>query len=202
MKLKIWELALITSLIVSVLCGFMADNDQQQLSDKMIRLHVVANSDSDRDQSLKLEVRDAVLREISVLTKGVSDKKQAENIIEENLAAICDAAEKEILSHGENYEVSAGIKEENFPTRDYDTFSLPAGEYTSLRVIIGEGRGHNWWCVVFPPICNSSAIEEDTAAISLSDEEMSVITRDSAEYVIKFKAMEIIGRLKSWLSSI
>lgn len=200
MKLKIWELSMITALAISILCGFMLNNDQRELSEKMIRLHVMANSDTYEDQELKMQVRDAILDEIAALTAGAADKSDAERIIKENLNTVTNCAEKKIRSMGKSYSVTAEVTRENFPTRYYDTFSLPAGEYTSLRVEIGEGRGHNWWCVVFPPICTAAAISSDTAAISLSDDEISLITKESGEYVIKFKAMEIVERIKAFIT--
>ena len=196
MKLKIWEISLITAIVITLLCGFVIKGEQSELSDKLIRIHVVANSDSDADQALKLEVRDAVLEAIRPLLKDVSDKEAAENILKKNTGLIQSAAEAEVLKQGYAYAVTANITAEGFPTREYDTFSLPAGYYTSLRVVIGTGEGHNWWCVVYPSICTTAALREETAAVNLTDEEVSLIQTETAGYTIKFKIMELFGRLE------
>lgn len=198
MKLKIWEISLITAVVITFLCGFMLTNEQKELSDKLIRLHVVANSDSETDQSLKLDVRDRILDDLTEILDGVTDRDQAVAIIEENLATVIESSLDEIADQGFDYDVSASITVESFPTREYDTFSLPAGDYTSLRVVIGAGEGKNWWCVVFPPICASAAIETDIEAMSLSDEEISLITEESTGYVIKFKAIELFDKFISF----
>ena len=201
MKLRKWEIALFIALIVSVFCGAALEKESTELSNKMIRLHVVANSDSEEDQSLKLKVRDSVLKEVDRITKGMTDRNSAEEAIKENLSSIVIAASNEIYSHGYTYGVTAQIKQEIFPTREYDTFSLPAGEYTSLRVVIGNGEGHNWWCVVFPPVCASAAIEMDSETLNLTDREVALITESSPEYIVKFKTMEILGNIKNFFES-
>lgn len=196
MKLKIWEVSLITAIAVTLLCGFLINDEQSELSDKLVRIHVVANSDSDEDQALKLDVRDAVLEALRPLLEGVSDKDTAEEIIAKNTGLIQAVAEAKITEQGYSYPVTANITVEGFPTREYDTFSLPAGYYTSLRVIIGEGSGHNWWCVVYPSICTTAALEEDATVVSLTEDEVSLIKTESAGYVVKFKIMELIGKLE------
>lgn len=199
MKLKKWELALIFALAITFLCGAAASKEQQDLSDKLIRLHVVANSDSEEDQALKLKVRDRILKEVTALVDGVTDRNQAARIIDTQMASIIAASKAVIEREGYNYDVSATIALEQFPTRDYASFSLPAGEYTSLRVIIGEGSGHNWWCVIFPPLCMTAATDSQQVFEQLSDEEIRLITSDAPEYVIKFKSIEIFEQLKAWL---
>ena len=201
MKLRKWEIALFIALVVAVFCGATLENESTDLSNKMIRLHVVANSDSEEDQSLKLKVRDSVLKEVDRITEGMTDRNSAEEAIKENLSSIVIAASNEIYSHGYTYGVTAQIKQEIFPTREYDTFSLPAGEYTSLRVVIGNGEGHNWWCVVFPPVCASAAIEMDSETLNLTDREVALITESSPEYIVKFKAIEILGSIKNFFES-
>ena len=118
--------------------------DQQALADKLVRLHVVANSDTEEDQALKLKVRDAVLTVVDGLNR---DELQS------NLPMIRNAARDCLRGQGSNYSVEVTLQKERFPTRAYESFSLPAGVYTALRVTIGEGGGRNWWCVAFPSIC-------------------------------------------------
>lgn len=197
MKLKIWEISLILALVITVLSGFVLDNDRQELSDKIIRLHVLANSDSDEDQELKLRVRDEILDELDGILIGEKSKAEAVEIISANLDVLTETALAVIEREGFDYAVSISVGEENFPTRVYDTFSLPAGNYTSLRIEIGEAGGQNWWCVVFPPLCVSAAEEAfDTEA--LTDEEVALITEEDTGYVIKFKALEILDSVKGF----
>jgi len=199
MKIKIWEIALFAALIVSVLVGTVSAR-QTELSENLIRLHVVANSDSEEDQSLKLAVRDGVLKKLGGILKGCTDKAAAEVLISENMDALIDAAEDVISEKGESFTVSSSIAEEVFPTVEYDTFTLPAGKYTSLRVVIGAGEGKNWWCVVFPPLCLTAA--EDTLSfeeLGISDETFRIISGESDEYVVKFKVLEWLSQVKLWL---
>jgi stage II sporulation protein R len=200
MKLKKWELALIIALVITFLCGATLTKEQSALSDKLIRLHVIANSDSEEDQKLKLEVRDKILETVSVLLEGVTDRGEAVELLKNDMEKIITAAEAEVRARGYDYSVAAEIGLEAYPTREYETFSLPAGDYVSLRVLIGDAAGRNWWCVIFPPLCVSAASGMDEEALStLSDEEVALITSDSPEYVVKFKAIELVGKLKGWL---
>ena len=196
MKLKIWEMSLIFALVITTLCGFMTENDRTELSEKIIRLHIVANSDTDIDQDLKIDVRDEVLKELANIVDVQAGKDEAEEMIEKNIDDIILTAEREIKSQGFDYEVTAKITEEYFPTREYETFSLPAGKYTSLRIIIGAGEGHNWWCVVYPSLCTGAALESFEDAVGLTDDEISLITENGKGYVIKFKIMELFGKIQ------
>ena len=198
MKFKKWEIALIAALGITLFSGFKVNGDVENLSDKLIRIHVVANSDSDEDQQLKLKVRDAVLEEISPLLENAESRDDAEQIVIDNMENLVDAARSEVAENGFEYAVNAALTEECFPTVDYDTFSLPAGKYTSLRVVIGEGEGHNWWCVVFPALCTTAILAEDNEDM-LSAMEVSLITQAEPQYVIKFKIAEFIGELKNKL---
>lgn len=200
MKIKIWEIALFAAIIISVLARTVSAG-QTELSENLIRLHVVANSDSSEDQSLKLRVRDGVLEELDSLLKGCTDKSEAEEIIDENMASIVEAAEAVIAEQGKGFTVKAAITEEVFPTVEYETFTLPAGKYTSLRIVIGEGEGKNWWCVIFPPLCLTAA--EKTVSfeeLGLSDETFKIISEDTCGYVVKFKLLEWFSKIKLWLS--
>ncbi len=199
MKLKKWELALIAALVFTVILGAGLRKEQTELSEKLIRLHVVANSDLEEDQALKLKVRDRILQEVAVLLDGVTERDEAVCLIDENIDSILAGARECILDNGYNYTVKATVAVETFPTREYDTFSLPAGEYTSLRVIIGSGCGHNWWCVIFPPLCVSAATDAEEVFSQLTEEEVRLITEDGPEYVFKFKSLELIEKLKELL---
>jgi len=169
--------------------------EQQALSEKLIRLHVVANSDSERDQQVKLLVRDAVL----TVTEGL-DKDG----IQRALPAVQQAAENCLSKLGEEKTVRVTLSHERFPTRLYENFALPAGTYRTLRVTIGVGEGHNWWCVAFPSICMRATVAElEDAAVSagFTDGEIRLITAESGPYVWKFKTLELLERMKEMLSN-
>lgn len=199
MRLKRWKIALILSVGSAILWGFNAAGQQVSLSEKLIRFHVVADSDSERDQKAKLMVRDAVLKELDGILQDVSARDEAFDLLEKKLGVIADTANSTLKRAGTGDTAAVTLVSESFPTRYYDTFALPAGKYTSLRITIGEGAGHNWWCVVFPPLCTTAAVEE-TAVDSFSADELRLITDDSGETVIKFKTLEIIARIKDWCS--
>lgn len=171
---------------------------QQRLAEKTVRLHVVANSDSEADQAQKRAVRDAVLPVIAELTADCADAKQAREVISAHLPEIRTAA----LAASGGTDVSASLTDEAFPTRYYDTFTLPAGTYPSLRIRIGEARGHNWWCVVFPSLCEaatSDALEQCAAVGGFNEAETGLITGGEETYTIRFKVFEWLQDLIAYL---
>lgn len=188
-KFKIWELSLLAALCISLLIGTWAEAKQEDISSSLIRLHVLAVSDDAEEQAVKLRVRDEVLNCISPELKKAKSVSDAEIIVRANMSKIQSAAERA----AEGRKVSVTLSEEYYPTRDYDRFSLPAGKYTSLRVILGEGKGHNWWCVVFPPLCISAA-EQEAALDAMNDDERSILT-EADGYVVKFRVLELWGEL-------
>ena len=200
MKLKVIEISLMIAVVVAVLYSVVLNNDSSELSDKLIRLHVVANSDTDEDQELKLMVRDAVLEEIDGIMDGDENRDEVQEKLEDSLTVLQEKAQETVIEQGYTEPVAVTLEQEHFPTRIYDTFSLPAGEYTSLRVSIGEAGGRNWWCVVFPPLCVEAAEgEEALEASGLTDEEVALITEENTGYAVKFKALEILDSIKSAL---
>lgn len=197
MKKRICGIILMVLAAAVVLTGFVLSRQQQTLSEKLVRLHVVADSDSEEDQAVKLKVRDAVLAETQAILRDAADPKAA---LEAHLPQIQAAANACLAREGSGDRAVATMGRELFPTREYETFSLPAGTYTALRVTIGSGQGHNWWCVVFPSICLSASAEEfDQAAqaAGLTDGEIRLITEDSEGYELKFKSMELLQKLKN-----
>ncbi len=129
----------------------------ENISERLIRLHVIAPSDSDRDQALKLKVRDAVIRESAEMFHGCTDISKAEKICRENKQLLKNTAQSVVKENGFDYDVRVEFDREQYPVRRYEEFILPSGEYLSLRVIIGKGQGKNWWCVLYPPLCTSYA---------------------------------------------
>ena len=194
-----WEWALLIAILVSFAWGTWADRTQQQLSDKVLRLHVLANSDSEADQALKRKVRDSVLETASAILEGCPDRETAEQRLSAALPEIEDAARARIAAEGGEQTVTAELRPTVFPTREYEDFTLPAGEYLALRVVLGEGEGHNWWCVVFPPLCaeTTSSLSQTAMAAGLTEEEVALIT-ESDGYQLKFKAVELWEKLMAY----
>lgn len=201
--LRCWEAALAIGLIIAVLVGGWAARTQSALADQVIRLHVIANSDTPEDQALKLKVRDRVLEEASLLFQTGDTIAQTAERIETNLERLSAAGREVVEAEGYSYPVTASLEEDWFPTKKYSDFSLPAGSYTALRVVIGDGAGQNWWCVLFPPLCLGSVTEvaETAMAAGFTEEEVKLITGDSEEYVLKFRILELWGELQNWLES-
>ena len=194
-----WEWALLIAILISFAWGTWADRTQQQLSDKVLRLHVLANSDSEADQALKRKVRDSVLETASAILVDCPDRETAEQRLSAALPEIEDAARARIAAEGGKQTVTAELRSTVFPTREYEDFTLPAGEYLALRVVLGEGEGHNWWCVVFPPLCaeTTSSLSQTAMAAGLTEEEVALIT-ESDGYQLKFKAVELWEKLMAY----
>lgn len=186
--------SLLVGLAISLLWGVWSLQRQQALAQEVIRLHVIAASDSDADQALKLQVRDAVLAQATDWLAGTTDRDEAEDILRTHLAELRDTAQATVQLQGGEDVVEAWLTPESYPTRDYGSFALPGGEYLSLRIIIGEGAGHNWWCVVFPPLCTTAAagdMEEAARDAGLSEDDVALITRSDEGYTLKFKSIEL-----------
>ena len=198
---KKWELALLLGLCAAMLWGAWSMQRQDALAQKMIRLHVIANSDSEADQALKLEVRDKVLDFTTTVLQRSADMEDAQVRLREELTRIETIAQREIAAQGYDYPVTAQLASAEFPLKEYDGFSLPAGEYMALRLVIGEGAGQNWWCVVYPPLCTAAATDMPETAIraGLSGDDVSLITEEDAGYVLKFRSLELWEQLRQWL---
>ena len=192
MKKRIISLVLLGISVLTVTACAVLQAQSQRMAEKIIRLHVVANSDSNVDQAVKLCVRDAVLREAQRALSSAADAKQA---ILTDLPALEAAANAELQRQGSGDTARVSFRRELFPTRDYDTFSLPSGVYQSLRVTIGKGEGHNWWCVIFPSLC----VPATAAAGGFTDAEISLMTRANGAYVVKFRSLELLQALKKYL---
>jgi stage II sporulation protein R len=179
----------------SILC------DRQMLNEQLIRLHVVANSDSAQDQQIKLRVRDAVVESLSDAMADFQDIDQARAYIEANLPKIRQTANRALEELGCDYKAVVSLGEEVFDTRFYDTFKLPAGVYEALRITIGEGEGKNWWCVVFPTLCVPAATEdfEDVAAGAGFPDGLTAALEGKNGYEIRFYLLDLLGKLEGYL---
>ncbi|MGN1043798.1 MAG: stage II sporulation protein R [Acutalibacteraceae bacterium] len=191
--------AIISGFIISVLISFTGFfNRCECISDKIFRLHIIANSDQDFDQDLKLKVRDRILKDFGSKFKNLSDLVSAEKLTEENIENIKRSAIDEIKANGYDYPVEIYITRMYFNTRTYDDISMPAGVYDALRVVIGEGKGKNWWCVMFPPMCVSAACEKDELGTVLNKEEIEIL-ENKREYNFEFKILEIFFQIKNFI---
>ena len=197
MSTRTWQILQAGFLLLLALflnTGAFAVRTQARLSEKVIRLHVLANSDAPEDQSLKLLVRDRLLTDAAPLAERARDRREMEALLRERLPELADAARDTLSANGSTYPVTLELRETEFPTRYYDGFALPAGRYLALRAVIGDGAGRNWWCVVFPPLCSGSKLRmEDTG---FSAQQIRLITEDSSSYVIKFRTVEIWETLR------
>ena len=187
--------------LCALLCGFWLGEEQTQLADRVIRFHVIANSDSPEDQALKLLVRDAVLERATALLERTESRAEAETLLRESLPELEALAQAEVQANGYDYAVTAELEDTSFPTKEYDGFALPAGEYLALRILIGEGAGQNWWCVVFPPLCTAASadVPETALAAGLTEDQVSLMAEEDSGYVLKFKAVEWWEQLREWL---
>ena len=197
MKRNAVNISLICALIAAIMLsmvGFKASCDE--MYDNIIRIRIIANSDSSDDQALKLKIRDAVLEYSSEFFKDAESYDDAIKITNANSEELCRAAQSAVLQNGYDYNVSLEIRDEFFDTRVYDTFTLPAGTYKTAVFTVGEGKGENWWCVIFPQVCVgacSGRLED-----SVSDKS-SQYAYNADNYVIKFKTVEIFEKVKKYL---
>jgi len=200
-KLKLLEIVLLLFLAAFLATGAVALQTGQELSDKVVRLHVLANSDSEEDQALKLKVRDRILAYAEPLLASAGDRREAEALLRGQVLELERVAAGEIQANGYDYSVTIELEDTVFPTREYEGFTLPAGKYLALRAIIGAGEGRNWWCVVFPPLCAAASAEvpETALAAGLSSAQVGLITEEDQGYVLKSKLVEFWRGLEAAL---
>ena len=169
------------------------------LPENVVRLHVVANSDSEEDQSVKLLVRDAVLEEAAKWYGGAQSMEEASSQLCTHLQSLGETARTTLAENGMEYSAKVEMTEMYFSTRDYGTFRLPAGRYRTLRVTLGGGQGKNWWCVVFPSLCLPAAGEEQSDLLLSLPESEREIVENPEQFQVKFKAVELWESLREWL---
>lgn len=195
------ECALLIMLAACLLTGAAALARQDRLQQKMIRLHVVANSDSDRDQALKLQVRDKVLAFTEQAMRASATRAEANRALQAALPTIQTIAQETLRQNGCEDSVETRLEPAEFPLKTYDGFRLPAGEYLALRVLIGEAAGQNWWCVVYPPLCMTAAsdVRETGIACGMEQEELALMQEAGEEYQVKFRCVELWEQFRQWL---
>lgn len=182
-------------LIYSYVTPFIKTSES--ISQEVFRLHILANSDSDEDQSLKLKVRDKILTESESLFINCKNLNDVINFSKNNIDYFEKLANECIKENGYNYETKVYVDKEYFNTREYEKITLPSGEYNALKIEIGEAKGHNWWCVMFPAIC-LPAVSDDEINSILNEDEIELINSNN-KYEIRFKIVEIYEKIKSKL---
>ena len=173
------------------------EKDYEGIYRKTVRLHVLANSDSEEDQSLKLQVRDRVLAYVSPYLEDCRSKEESARILGELLPGIEETAREVLREKGAREEVTVALNEEYYPTRTYGDLSFPAGDYTSLRIFLGSGEGQNWWCVVFPPLClNASAVSVKKEQADYSEKENALLEKKDSSNKVRFFFLDLAAKLR------
>lgn len=188
-----WELAVAFAVLLLFTYAAAAGAQQTELADKVLRLHVIANSDTVEDQRVKLCVRDRVLAACQPWLEDANNQTEVREILRLHMQEIVNLAQTELWEQGSTHTVTAQMSEEYYPTREYTDFSLPAGQYVGLKLRIGRAVGHNWWCVIFPPLCDGAAAGE---IASLSADETALTRQDGTRYVVRFKAAELFSEIR------
>lgn len=195
------EISVLIGLVMTILIGSITTfaTDCSQIREDVLRLHILANSDTDEDQALKLKVRDRILSESSELFENPTTLEEAKSSVIDHIEKVRQTAQDEVYANGYDYQVNAEIVNMYFTTRQYETFTLPAGMYDAVRITIGEAKGHNWWCVLYPPLCLPAAQPEEEIEQALTEEEADLVTRNP-QYEVRFAVVEWFEDLKNALN--
>lgn len=186
-------LFLVFAFLFSYITPFIKTSED--ISEEVFRLHILANSDSAEDQQLKLKVRDEILKKGESVFASSESLEETIELCKENIGLFKETAERVLKENGSNYDVKVYVDKEYFNTREYDKITLPSGIYNALKIEIGQGKGHNWWCVMFPAICLSS-VTDDELNKYLTEDEQKLVNSDS-KYEVRFKIVEIYEKVKS-----
>ena len=192
--------SMITGLIITLVFTLVPfEGECREISNNVFRVHILANSDSEEDQNLKLQVRDALIQRAEPLLNGVKTKEDAMKIVSENLELLQNTASEVIYSQGFDYPVRLSVTNMYFTTRYYGDVTMPGGFYDALRVEIGKAEGKNWWCVMYPSLCLYSDYSSSSMKEGLSDRQYDIVT-EGEDYVFRFKIVEIFTGLCNKLS--
>ncbi len=192
--------ALFLGFLFSVTCSILGlSSDCESISEKILRLHIIANSDSKEDQELKLKIRDKILSEYGEQLSIKNNIEEAQREIVRNIDKIKLTAQNEVCKNGFDYKINTEVINMYFGPRQYSNITLPSGFYDALRITIGEGKGKNWWCVMFPPICLAATEEKSDLQDILTPSEMDLVTNNQ-EYSFKLKMVDIIIQVGNFLS--
>ncbi len=175
---------------------FLPTAHDRAIYDKMLRLHVLANSDSQEDQANKLAVRDKVLEVLSEEMQNCSSRNEAETLILDKGDQLLNACREVLGAQGSDHTVEMVLTEEYYPTRQYEKITLPAGKYLSLQIRIGEARGQNWWCVLYPPVClGACSVKDELAGAGFDSDQVKLVSEEKEiRYAVKFKVLEAVGK--------
>ena len=195
---------LLTKITVLTVCVFLflcvlPVHSEEEVYDKSLRLHVIANSDVEIDQEVKLKVRDGVLEYLAPHLQNAMTREEARVIVEEKASEIEDLAEEILLKNGFSYGAELEVCFEDYPSKNYESFAFPAGNYLSVKIKLGEADGKNWWCVLFPKLCTSVAMsaEEEFIAVGFTPDQYKIITEnDNAVYKVRFRFLEFFEEMR------
>ena len=197
---RILTLSIVLAVLLLIV-GLLPVHGEEEIYNKVVRLHVLANSNSEEDQAVKLAVRDAILDVTVPLLQDCKTKEEAVALLEENRPVLIETAQTVLRQEGFDDAVSIEMGLEDYPTRTYDSFCFPAGEYISMRVNLGEGEGQNWWCCLFPPLCLGAATVSEKSAedacisVGFTPTQYKIITEsDKPVYRARFKFLELFGK--------
>ncbi|MDD2269372.1 MAG: stage II sporulation protein R [Eubacteriales bacterium] len=183
-------------LIILAVSDFLPVHGEEKVYNEVIRLHVLANSDSELDQSVKLKVRDSIIEKSNVFfSEDAKNKEEAEKNIKSKAEALVRFVDEVLAENGVNYKASIKLGLESYPERVYDGITYPAGEYVSFRILLGDGEGQNWWCVLFPPLCTDAAKAKES--LTINTEAKKTFTEKETRYVFRLKILEIFKRFNS-----
>ena len=199
-KQRLLALFLVLTLLFTILLSY-AQKTGNDISNSLMRINIIANSDSETDQSLKLRIRNRVLRETQNIFTNVQSPEETISLARENIRLIRKIAEDEVERTGFDYKVKVTVGAFPFPTKSYGNLTLPAGKYNAVRIELGEAQGKNWWCVLYPPLCfTDGVLSADTAAMSklensLSEKEFSLISQNTVPVRVRFKLVEVFRNI-------
>ena len=200
MKIKALSKAIICGFLITLILGMCGFSGRcEVIRSSVLRLHILANSDSESDQRLKLLVRDAIQNEAGYIFDGAQNIEDATRIVTEEKERLLSIARRVIAEQGYDYDVDLVVTQEYFETRTYDEVTLPAGTYTAVKILIGEGAGKNWWCVLFPCMCLPAAQESSELSKVLDDDEIKV-AQSNPKYEVRFKVVEWFNSILSIFS--
>ena len=195
--MRLFTKSLCVALILTMLFSVLPfEASCQEIRKDVFRLHILANSDTDKDQNLKLKVRDAVLEYTEKLYKNSNTKEEAEILTSKNLQNIANVAKQVIVDNGYNYNVTCQIEDVYFNTRTYENVTMPSGTYRALQIKIGNAKGKNWWCVMYPSLCVGASTDYKALDDKLNDKEYDTLVNEKTQY--KFKIVEIYERIVSF----
>lgn len=197
--MKLFIKALSAATVICIIFSMIPFSAEcSNISDEVFRLHILANSDSKADQELKLIVRDSVLKYTEKLYKNADSLISAEKLTADNLQNIANIAQNEVKRNGYKYKVKAEIRRMYFDTRYYGKVTMPSGFYNALRLTIGKGEGHNWWCVMYPSMCIGASTDYSALKKDTSDNQYKIMTEGGYEF--KFKIVEYFVKISSLFS--